>query len=136
MKIGCHIKILSWSWLGLGLIWVIAIFYFSLMSHPPQPMHFWGADKFQHALTYCLLMLWFSQVYRQRKSRLVLAMALLAMGIAIEYLQRETGYRLFEYGDMLANAIGVLLGWVWARTGLGGVFAYLESYIAGKNRQA
>ncbi len=129
-------KVLRWSWLGFGLVWVIAIFYFSLMPHPPQPMHFWGADKLQHALTYCLLMLWFSQVYRQRKSRLVLAMVLVAMGISIEYLQGETGYRLFEYADMLANVTGVVVGWVWARTGLGRVFAYLESYIAGKNRQA
>lgn len=135
MKIGWDIKILGWSWLGLGLIWVSAIFYMSLTPHPPQPMQFWGADKLQHALTYCLLMLWFCQVYRQLKSRLVLAMALLAMGISIEYLQRETGYRLFEYADMLANASGVVVGWVWARTGLGRVFAYIEHRVAGRSRQ-
>ncbi len=126
-------KILRWSWLGFGLVWVIVVFYLSLMPHPPQPMNFWGADKLQHALTYWLLMLWFCQVYRQRTSRMVLAMALVAMGIAIEYLQRETGYRLFEYADMAANATGVVVGWVWARTGLGRVFAYLEHRVAEKN---
>ncbi len=129
-------RLLRWSWLGLGLVWVIAVFYLSLMPHPPQPIQFWGADKLQHALAYCLLMLWFSQVYRQRQSRLVLVMSLLAMGIAIEYLQGESGYRFFEYADILANITGVVVGWVWARTGLGRVFAYLESYVTGKDRQA
>jgi len=129
-------RVFRWSWLGLGWIWVIAVFYLSLMPHPPQPMQFWGADKLGHALAYGLLMLWFCQIYRQRQSRLVLAMALVAMGIAIEYLQRETGYRLFEYADILANATGVVVGWVWACTGLGRVFAYLEHRVAGKNRQA
>ncbi len=129
-------KILRWSWLALGWIWVIAIFYLSLTPNPPQPMHFWGADKLQHALSYCLLMLWFCQVYRQRISRFVLAMALVSMGVAIEYLQRDTGYRFFEYADMLSNVTGVVVGWVWARTVLGQVFAYLENYVAGKNPQA
>ena len=126
---------LRWSWLGLGWIWVIAIFYLSLMPHPPEPlpMGFWGADKLEHALSYCLLMLWFSQIYTKLSLRLLLTVLLLAMGIAIEYLQGETGYRFFEYADMLANASGVMLGWVWARTALGGIFLLLETHFARKS---
>jgi len=114
---------------------VAAIFYLSLMPHPPEPVHFWNADKLEHALAYCLLMLWFCQVYRQRRPRLMLAMLLVAMGVLIEYMQRETGYRFFDYADMLSNATGVLVGWAWARTGLGRVFAYLEYHAARKSRQ-
>jgi glycopeptide antibiotics resistance protein len=36
------------------------------------------------------------------------------MGIAIEFLQRMTGYRTFDVLDMVANAVGVLLGWAAA----------------------
>lgn len=129
-------KILRWSWLIMGWLWVVATFYVSLMQHPPEPVTFWSADKLEHALAYCLLMLWFSQVYRQRISRVLLALLLVAMGIAIEYLQRETGYRTFDYADMLANATGVIVGWTWARTGLGRVFAYLEYHAAKKSRQS
>lgn len=126
---------LRWTWLAAGWIWVAAIFYLSLMPHPPEPVHFWNADKLEHALAYCLLMLWFCQVYRQRRPRLMLAMLLVAMGVLIEYMQRETGYRFFDYADMLSNATGVLVGWAWARTGLGRVFAYLEYHAARKSRQ-
>jgi VanZ family protein len=126
---------LRWIWLAVGWFWVAAIFYLSLMPHPPEPVHFWNADKLEHALAYCLLMLWFCQVYRQRRPRLMLAMLLVAMGALIEYMQRETGYRFFDYADMLSNATGVLVGWVWARTGLGRVFAYLEYHAARKSRQ-
>jgi VanZ family protein len=125
---------LRWSWLALGWLWVGAIFYVSLMQHPPEPVQFWSADKLEHALAYCLLMLWFCQVYRKRTSRMLLAVLLLAMGIIIEYLQRETGYRTFDYADMFADATGVVVGWAWARTGLGRVFAYLEIHAARKHR--
>lgn len=123
---------LRWSWLVLGWVWVIAIFYLSLMPAPPQPVQFWNADKLEHALSYCLLMLWFCQVYRQRRSRLLLAALLLIMGTAIEYIQGETTYRFFDYADILSNTTGVVLGWAWARTGLGRVFAYLEYHSARK----
>jgi VanZ family protein len=121
---------LRWAWLVLGWLWVVIIFYLSLMSQPPQPAHFWNADKLEHALAYCLLMLWFCQVYRQRSARMLLAAILLVMGVMIEYLQRETGYRTFDYADMLANTTGIVVGWAWARTGLGRVFAYLEYQVA------
>jgi len=135
MKSGSHMNKLRWTWLALGLVWIAAIFYLSLIPPPPQPVAFWQADKLAHALAYGLLMLWFCQVYRQRSSRVLLALLLVAMGIAIEYLQRETGYRIFEIADMFANAAGVMVGWVWARTALGHVFAYLEYRVAKKSSQ-
>jgi len=124
------------SWLALGWVWVSVIFYLSLMPHPPEPVHFWNADKLEHALAYCLLMLWFCQVYRQRSARIILALLLVAMGVLIEYLQGETGYRFFDYADMLSNATGVVVGWAWARTVLGRIFATLEYRAARKNRQS
>ena len=133
MSAGVRLHRLRWAWLVLGGVWVTTIIYLSLVPHPPEPVHFWSADKLEHALAYCLLMLWFSQIYRQRASRMLLAVLLVAMGIGLEYLQRETGYRTFDYADMLANATGVVVGWAWARTGLGRVFAHLEYRAARKN---
>jgi len=124
---------LRWSWLVLGWGWVAVIIYLSLMPNPPEPVHFWSADKLEHVMAYALLMLWFCQVYRQRRSRILLAALLIAMGIIIEYLQRETGYRTFDYADMLANSTGVVVGWSWARTGLGRVFAFIEYHYSRLN---
>jgi VanZ family protein len=58
-----------------------------------------------------------------------LASVLIVMGVTMEFLQDMTGYRSFEYADMLANATGVGLGWVWAGTAVGGMGIALERRI-------
>lgn len=117
-------------WLALGWLWVAVLAYLSLMPNPPEPVRFLNADKLEHALAYCLLMLWFCQVYVRRTQRLFAAALLMAMGVAMEFLQGMTGYRSFEYADMVANSTGVLLGWVWARTALGHVGRALETKLS------
>ncbi len=113
------------AWLALGWIWVLVVFYLSLMPHPPEPVAFSGVDKVEHALAYALLMLWFCQVYLGA-ARIRTSLWLVAMGVGIEFLQRMTGYRAFEYADMLADATGVLAGWGMALTKLGNVLRMLE----------
>jgi VanZ family protein len=56
-------------------------------------------------------MFWFCLVYRRPRTRLAYALGLIAMGIAIEFIQGWTGYRSFEVYDMVADALGVALGW-------------------------
>jgi VanZ family protein len=43
-----------------------------------------------------------------------LAVAFVALGIALEFAQRETGYRTFEIADMVADSVGVAVGWLIA----------------------
>ena len=57
---------------------------------------------------------------------MVVAALLIVLGIALEYLQRMTGYREFSYADMLANGAGVLFGWALAYSALGKIGARLE----------
>ena len=59
-------------------------------------------------------MLLFCQAYARTSTRAAYAAGFVAMGIAIEFLQRMTGYRSFEVLDMVADAIGVALGWAAA----------------------
>ena len=44
-------------------------------------------------------------------SRRRCVVGLIAMGVAVEILQGWSGYRYFEYADMLANSSGVLAAW-------------------------
>jgi len=115
------------AWLALGGLWIAAVVYLSLIPNPPEMVRFPGVDKLQHVLAYGLLMLWFCQMYVIRTQRLLLTGLLIALGIAVEFMQETTGYRYFEFTDMLANAAGVMLGWVWARTGLGQIGSTLET---------
>ena len=44
----------------------------------------------------------------------MLALSLIAMGIALELVQGAIGYRTYDLVDMGANSLGVLLGWAGA----------------------
>ena len=116
-------------WLALGAVWVATIMYLSLTPHPPEPMNFLNADKLEHVLAYAFLMLWFCQLSQQRAPRILIAGLLVAFGVAIEYLQRMTVYRVFDYADMLANGAGVLLSLILISIGLGRIGAMLETKI-------
>jgi VanZ family protein len=96
------------GWGLVGVIW--------WLSFTPQPPHvdFEQSDKVGHFVAYGGLMFWFCVLYRQPRARLAYAIGFIAMGIAIEYIQGRTGYRSFEVYDMVADALGVLLGWAVA----------------------
>ena len=55
------------------------------------------------------------------------------MGIAIEYLQRATGYRTFEVADMIADAVGVATGWLLAPPRLPHVLQWIEGRVGRGN---
>ena len=51
------------------------------------------------------------------------------MGISLEYVQGLTGYRGFEYSDMLINAVGVELGLLLSYTPLQNALARVEMLL-------
>jgi len=99
--------------LAIGWALIGAILWLSLTPQPPH-VDFEQSDKVGHFLAYGGVLFWFCLVYRSPRTRLVYAIGFIAMGIGIEYIQRWTGYRSFEVYDMVADALGVLLGWAAA----------------------
>lgn len=73
-----------------------------------------GGDKLHHVLGYASLMLVWRLVTPRAtlRAQVILAAALVAMGVAVEFAQGLTTHRFFEWQDMLANALGVIAGWV------------------------
>jgi VanZ family protein len=100
---------------GLALGWagVAGVVYLSLTPSPPQ-IGVEGGDKIGHFLAYGVLAYWFAQFYSGR-TRAIHALGLVALGVALEFVQRATGYRSFEVADMAADALGVAVGWAAAR---------------------
>lgn len=98
-------------WLALGWLWVAAILWLSLTPIPPQPLTFDYSDKLEHTLAYLFLMSWFAVVYCGKR-RIVSAVGLMTMGVLVEVLQGLSGYRYFEFADMIANSSGVLMAWL------------------------
>lgn len=100
-----------------GWLYAAAIVFLSLTPKPPDPGFAYG-DKLGHLAAYSLLMLWFCYLYRYRYTRLAYAIGWILLGAALEFAQGATATRSFEFGDMAANSLGVLLGW--------GIFATLR----------
>ena len=115
------------AWLGGGWLLLMLVSVLSLMPNPPEPFSFSYVDKVEHGMAYAALSWWFCQLYLGARWRVVVA--LIAMGVAIEILQGLSGYRYFEYADMLANSMGALIGFLWAKTRYGRIFMGIENSI-------
>ncbi|MBD3669680.1 MAG: VanZ family protein [Gammaproteobacteria bacterium] len=112
------------GWWTLGWLVLATILILSLMPSPPKLGDV--SDKWQHAFAYALLMSWFAQL---ASKRLRLALLLILMGIGVEVLQGLSGLRQYELLDMLANATGVVIGWMLIRVGLK-YLLWLERVVA------
>jgi VanZ family protein len=96
--------------IAAGWAWAAAIVWLSLTPSPPE-VDIEHGDKLGHFASYALLMFWFAQLYAARFTRVAYALGFIAMGIGLEFLQAQVGYRSYDVFDMSANSIGVLLGW-------------------------
>jgi len=93
-----------WYACGAGLLVVVAVL--SLLPVPDVGV----GDKLSHLLTYAVLGGWFGLLVTRPAGLGLVFAGLLAYGALIELLQGMTGYRYAEWGDLLANVIGLLLG--------------------------
>lgn len=118
------------AWLAIGWLLIALIGYISLTPSPPAPLHFPYADKLEHLLAYALLMGWFCQLYSARWQRICLALACIAYGGIIELLQGWSGYRLAEWADLLADSLGVALGWLLNRTSWQNLLTRFDARLA------
>ncbi len=99
-------------WLVGGWFGIVITLVVSLMP-PTLGNDDTHLDKAAHLLGYALLMFWWAQLVTRRRWKL--ALAVVVFSIVIELLQGLTPDRLPDPFDALANAGGVLLGWLAAR---------------------
>ena len=117
-------------WLTLGWLLVALIIFLSLYPKPPQPLEFEQSDKLSHIIAYLTLMLWFANIYARRSLQFHLSIGFFVMGVCLELLQGMTEYRMFSYGDMLANGIGILLALYLAKTRLATYLLRLDTHLS------
>jgi VanZ family protein len=84
-----------------------------------------GGDKLAHVVAYLVLALWFGGLY-SGAARGAHALGLAVMGVGLEFLQEAGGVRQLEVADMLANGVGVFLGWFLSRFPALGVVGRLD----------
>jgi VanZ family protein len=103
----------SGVWLGIGWLLVATIVYLSLATINVD-VHVANGDKFGHITAYAVAAFWFMQLYKSGRSRFIIAIALALLGVGLEFAQDESGHRMFDYADMVADCIGIVLGWIAA----------------------
>lgn len=97
-------------WLAIGCALMAFIIYMSLTSNPIEiEIDFPYQDKFFHTLAYFSLMGWFVQIFHVPVQRMIFAIAFVAMGVMLEYLQSFNPARYYEVEDMIANTLGVVI---------------------------
>ena len=116
-------------WLSLGWMLILLVVFLSLASNPIEVLPVAAGDKLGHVLAYGVLMVWFANLYETSAKRRMFAIGFVAMGIALEFVQGWSGYRAFELADMVADAIGVAAGWVFAPPRIPNVLRSIEKTV-------
>ena len=114
-------------WLFIGWIQVGLVIYLSLIRIETDTPDFKGLDKLFHLTAYTSLMLWFGFCRLSKKTFLVIGIWLIIIGIALELIQGNIAYRSMSASDMLANSLGISLGWLLAKTPMSSALVYLEN---------
>lgn len=99
-------------WLGIWYFgWLLCI-VLSLI-HPPQlGVEIPDGDKFGHVLAYALLAAWASWLFAGARAQWRAALALCALGLAMELAQGAfTHDRMMDGWDLVADTLGVFAGW-------------------------
>lgn len=102
------------AWLAVGYGLILLVISLSLTRSVPDIPLPNILDKLGHGMAYAMLMIWFSWLYPNLRTRLVYAAGFVVLGITLEFAQGLTEYRTFELADMAADAVGVALGWIVA----------------------
>ena len=119
-------------WELIGALLICFVIYESLTRNPITiPLE--HGDKYGHVLAYATLMFWFAQLHREAEGRFACGIAFVAMGIGLEFLQGLTDYRTFEVRDMIADAYGVVIGWIVAPPRSPPLLQWIESRLPARS---
>ena len=117
---------LAAAWYAVGAVMLLGVAVVSLVPAPDIGV----SDKLSHLVTYFLLAGWFSLLAINRTRLGWTVIGLIAYGMLIELLQGITSYRYPEWGDVLANGIGVLAGILLYFSPLPRLFRSVDSRLA------
>jgi len=104
-------------WLAAGCVLLLAIMYLALIPIPNVMPSVTWSDKIIHCVVFGGLMVWFAALFPPSFDARVFA-TLLVYGLIMELLQSLAPNRLAEFGDIVADAAGLLVGVLLVKTSL------------------
>ena len=100
------------AWLLSAALLIAIVLLLGVIRVPPSLKWLMVDDKLMHAAAYAAMSAAFAQLLLDRRTRLLVVLALVAFGLAVECLQAQTATRQFELLDLLANAGGAFGAWL------------------------
>lgn len=94
-------------------IWLLLILIASFLptSEIPEITFLWSPDKIVHFGMYAILVILMRLAFFEMKIYNIIGFCII-LGILIEILQPILSDRFFDYYDILANSIGVIIGYI------------------------
>ncbi len=114
-------------WIAIGVFLVVLLLYGSLAPAKALPL-LRGSDKFWHAGTYFVVMAYFSQIYAPVRQRLLIAVALVMLGVTIEFVQPYVN-RQFDWYDALANSVRIVAAFLVSLSPLGSLLRVVDGRL-------
>ena len=74
-----------------------------------QPISFRHVDKIEHLIAYAVLTLIWLLALKNKVKISIIIICCIIYGVTIEFLQGLTSYRTFEFYDITANTLGILI---------------------------
>ena len=123
------------AWLLSAALLVAIVLLFGVTRVPPSLKWLMVDDKLMHAAAYAAMSAAFAQLLLDRRTRLLVVLALVVFGLAVECLQAQTATRQFELLDLLANTGGAFGAWLLIGRREVSLLPRLEALVSG-TRQA
>ncbi|MGB1190652.1 MAG: VanZ family protein [Pseudomonadales bacterium] len=90
---------------------VALILWLALTPNPPRAGGLFDLDKVNHIVAFFVLAALMEYAFPYLKAWSIKLLPLVAFGVSIELLQFWIGYRYFEWADMVADGVGLMLFW-------------------------
>lgn len=101
------------TWRGVFAVALVGVLVLALKPGTATPELFPEADKVRHLAAF--IVLWLIGARARVMPAWALALGLLGFGLGIELLQSFTPTRQASFADLLADAVGIGLGWLLHR---------------------
>jgi len=123
-------------WRTIGRIGIALIVVLSLAPLPPSPVEIAQGDKLGHFLVYLALTTWYAQLAPTRSTLAWRVLAFAVMGVALEVLQTQTGWRQGnDPWDAIANVAGAAGGFALGLTPARRLLVAFEQRVLGRRRE-
>lgn len=95
---------------------MVGLIVYGSLSSSPFTQEISMGDKSQHFVAYFVTMGWFAQLYPNSGRLFAQGVFLVVLAVVLESIQLANVNRVYEFFDIVASAIGVLLGFVVPKT--------------------